>query len=77
VAHVVSRVVRARSRVDSRVSHAAVCVIPRAVRALFHTVSRVVTRLSALSRTLLNCSLIITRQLINYLFNHPLLKILS
>ena len=40
------RVVRACSRVDSRVSCAVVCVVLRAARALFHTVSRVVTRLS-------------------------------
>jgi hypothetical protein len=39
-------VVRACSRVDSRVSRAVVCVIPRVVRTLFRTVSRVVTRLS-------------------------------
>jgi hypothetical protein len=36
--------VRARSSVDSRVSHAIVRVVSRAVRVLFHTVSRVVTR---------------------------------
>jgi hypothetical protein len=40
------RAVRARSRVDSRVSHVVVCVVPRAVRALFFTVSRVITHFS-------------------------------
>jgi hypothetical protein len=40
------RAVRMRSRVDSRVSRVVVCVVPRAIRALFFTVSCVVTRLS-------------------------------
>jgi hypothetical protein len=73
VAHVVSRAVRARSRVDSRVTRYHVRYSVCRPRAVPHSVAC----RHALSRTLLNCSLIITRQLINYLFNHPLLKILS
>jgi hypothetical protein len=54
------RAVRARSRVDSCVSRAVVCVVPRVVRALFFIVSRVVTRLSrVIARVIKLFSLII------------------
>ena len=46
----VARAVRARSRVDSRVSRAVVYVVSHVIRALFCTVSRVLTRHSRVLR---------------------------